>query len=310
MNNIDITGESFAALILTHGRPDNVLTYDTLRKQGYTGQIVIVIDNEDKSADEYKAKFEGLPGVTIYCFDKLAISKTFDTADNQKDRRTIVYARNASFDIARELGFRYFVQLDDDYFQFIWRFTDKYEFARASHWEGQETSGFYTDNLNRVFTAFIDFLIETPQVCTIAMAQGGDFIGGQAGRYGSTITLNRKAMNSFFCDVNRPIGFIGRINEDVNVYTSKATTGAVFFTHNQIALNQVQTQQSGGGMTNVYHASGTYVKSFYTVMMHPSGARVRMMQSRSNPRLHHSVKWNSTTPMILSEKHRKRSAGA
>jgi hypothetical protein len=137
------------------------------------------------------------------------------------------------------------------------------------------------------------------------MAQGGDFIGGQASRYGSTITLTRKAMNSFFCDVERPIGFLGRINEDVNTYTSRATTGTLMFTHNQIALNQVQTQQSSGGMTDIYQASGTYVKSFYTVLFHPSAAHVQMMNSRSHPRLHHSVDWRKTTPMILSETHRK-----
>lgn len=37
----------FVALILTHGRPDNVHTVKTLRKCGYTGDIIIVLDNED-----------------------------------------------------------------------------------------------------------------------------------------------------------------------------------------------------------------------------------------------------------------------
>ena len=31
---------SFVALILTHGRPDNVHTVKTLRKCGYTGDII------------------------------------------------------------------------------------------------------------------------------------------------------------------------------------------------------------------------------------------------------------------------------
>lgn len=35
----------FVALILTHGRPDNVHTVKTLRKCGYTGDIIIVLDN-------------------------------------------------------------------------------------------------------------------------------------------------------------------------------------------------------------------------------------------------------------------------
>ena len=100
----------FAVFILTHGRPENVVTYKTLKKQGYTGKIYIVIDNEDGKAEEYRKKF----GDQVVVFDKLAVSKTFDTADTQTDRRTIVYARNACFDIARDGGVRYFLELDDD----------------------------------------------------------------------------------------------------------------------------------------------------------------------------------------------------
>ena len=37
----------FAAFILTHGRADDVLTYDTLRRCGYTGKIYLLVDNED-----------------------------------------------------------------------------------------------------------------------------------------------------------------------------------------------------------------------------------------------------------------------
>ena len=35
--------DDFAAFILTHGRADNVITYNTLRKQGYTGKIILLI---------------------------------------------------------------------------------------------------------------------------------------------------------------------------------------------------------------------------------------------------------------------------
>lgn len=38
----------FVVFILTHGRADSVITDKTLRKCGYTGPIVYVIDNEDK----------------------------------------------------------------------------------------------------------------------------------------------------------------------------------------------------------------------------------------------------------------------
>jgi hypothetical protein len=109
--------ENFVAFILTHGRPDRVHTYNTLKKLGYTGRIVIVIDNEDKTADEYRKRF----GDQVYQFDKAGIATRMDEGDNFGDRRAIVYARNACFEIAEELGIDYFIQLDDDYTEFRYR---------------------------------------------------------------------------------------------------------------------------------------------------------------------------------------------
>lgn len=281
----------FAAFILTHGRPDNVKTYKTLRSHGYTGRIVIVVDDTDKTIDEYRRQY----GDQVVVFDKKKIAKTFDTADNFSDMRTIVYARNACFQIAEDLGLKYFIELDDDYHYFEYRFD---------HCGQYKTNG-KIKSLDLIFEAMLDFYKTTPAV-TLAMAQGGDFIGGRDNINGRKIYLSRKAMNSFVCGVDKPLQFLGRINEDVNTYTSRATTGSLLFTINQVSLCQAQTQQQSGGMTNVYEDSGTYIKSFYTVMYQPSSVRVQAMGD-SNMRLHHRVDWKKTTPMILSEDVRKAS---
>ena len=80
----------FVAFILTHGRPDRVLTYEKLRKHGYTGKIYIVCDDEDKTLPEYRKRFGD-----VLVFSKSEIAKTFDEGDNFGDRRAIIYARNA-----------------------------------------------------------------------------------------------------------------------------------------------------------------------------------------------------------------------
>lgn len=112
---------NFCIFILSHGRANNVKTLETLKKANYTGDWYIVIDNEDSTADEYYKKF-GKDKVIM--FDKLEISKTFDTYDNFNDRRTIVYARNVCFKLAKEMGYRYFLQCDDDYESFMYRYSD------------------------------------------------------------------------------------------------------------------------------------------------------------------------------------------
>ena len=112
-------------------------------------------------------------------------------------------------------------------------------------------------------------------------------------------------MNTFICSTERPFQFIGRINEDVNTYVSMQAKGLVFMSINQVTINQQTTQKSTGGMTELYLDSGTYVKSFYSVISQPSSLKIKLM-GPVYPRLHHLVKWNHTAPMILSEEHKKK----
>lgn len=281
--------KNFAAFILSHGRANNVITYDTLIKTGYTGDIYIIIDNEDKTSKEYYDKF----GDKVVMFDKKKIAKTFDEADNFNDRRAIVYARNACFDIAKDLGIKYFIQLDDDYTTFRFAANDKGEYI---------TSNTAITKLDNIFEAMLNFYKST-NIHSIAMAQGGDFIGGENSRVFKE-KLARKCMNSFICSTDRPFQFVGRINEDVNNYTHKGSLGYLFFTIATVRLEQKQTQSNEGGMTDIYLDNGTYIKSFYSIIFQPSAVTISLMGNKNN-RLHHRVNWNATTPVILDEKYKK-----
>jgi hypothetical protein len=175
------------------------------------------------------------------------------------------------------------IDFDDDYYSLGYRYI-----------EGERK----INNLDKVFDLMIEFYKNIPAK-TICFSQGGDHIGGFSG-----IKLKRKAMNSFLCSTDRPFQFVGSINEDVNTYTTLGSRGELFLTFTNINLSQGDTQSNSGGMTDEYALSGTYVKSFHSVMMHPSGVKISMMNSK-NPRLHHSIKWINTTPMIINEKHKK-----
>lgn len=275
---------NFTAFIITNGRPEKVMTYNTLRRSGYTGSIHLVVDNLDKDADKYKDKY----GNQVVVFDKEKIAKTTDQGDNFNNLRTTTHARNACFEIALNLGIKYFVVLDDDYKGFEYRFNDKYNYIYKQ-----------LKNLDAVFNAILKFYISSG-ITSISLAQGGDFIGGSNCVYAQAITLKRKCMNSFFCSTERPFKFISRLNEDVNTYLTLGSVGKVFFTTNHVLLTQMQTQGTSGGMTEAYLNYGTYVKSFYSVMYMPSCAKVKMLNT-VNRRLHHAISWKHTTPMILRE---------
>ena len=284
--------KDFCVFILTHARPDKVITYNTLRKAGYTGNIYIIIDDEDKTADKY---YDNFGKENVIMFNKKEIAKTFDEFDNFEDRRTIVYARNFCFEAANKLGYKYFIQLDDDYTAFDFRIDT----------QSTENCGAIKPikNLNAVFDMLLNYYKNIPAL-SIAFAQGGDFIGGINNGKGSYRFNKRKCMNSFFCSTEREFKFVGAMNEDVNTYTTEGSRGNLFLTIPLISLTQLQTQTNSGGMSDMYLDSGTYIKSFYTLITAPNSTKIRAMGSK-NKRLHHSVKWINAVPVIIREKYKK-----
>ena len=284
--------DDFCAFILTHGRPDRVHTYTTLRKAGYTGKIYIVIDDEDKTESEYRKRY----GAEVLQFSKAEIAKTFDEGDNFDDRRAIIYARNACWDLAKQVGCRYFIQLDDDYTSFLIRHNSKLDYVSAR----------ITTTMDLVLENMLSYFFLIP-VLTIALSQGGDHIGGENSQ--ATPRLRRKCMNTLICSTDRQFEFFGRINEDVNTYTTTGMRGGLFFTVIQAQVNQLATQSNSGGMTEMYLDSGTYIKSFYTVMYCPSGVKIGLMgdpRHKSGYRLHHQINWHHVAPKILRENNKKR----
>lgn len=292
--------DDFCVFILTHGRPDRVHTYDLLMKSGYTGKTYIVIDNEDTTEAGYRERF----GDKVLQFDKTEWAEKTDEGDNFQHRKAIVYARNACWELARQVGCRYFVQFDDDYTSFAFRYkADRtYTFIPIHQ------------QIDAVFQELLTFAELTPTTA-IAMSQGGDWIGGggigvRSGQrlVGRTTAFRRKCMNSWFCNIDKPIIFFGHMNEDVSAYVTHGRRGQLFFTTMQVMLAQKQTQRTAGGMSDLYLSSGTYVKSFYTVMAAPSCTRIGLMgdpRSSRMKRIHHDINWHNTAPKLLREEHKK-----
>lgn len=290
----DATLDNFVAIILAHGRPDSCHTFHTLRRCGYTGRIIVLIDNEDSTRAKYEANF-GAENVVV--FDKQEAHTRFRNADNFNNKRAVVYARNVSFEVAQSIGFRYFMQLDDDYLRLTFRADGAGRYIR--HVE--------IKNMDAVVSAMLDFYSTSPCL-SLAFSQEGDHLGGApSGYFTNGWPLRRKAMNSWLCDTTKPFSFEGCMNEDVSTYVRMGVTGSLFFTFFQVMLTQVATQGAQGGMSETYAASGTYVKSFYTVMMQPSSVRVSEIGGTVDTmRLHHRIDWKKTAPKILREKHRKK----
>jgi len=283
--------KDFAVFILTHGRPNNVITYKTLRKSGYTGEIYIVIDNLDKTADDYRKKY----GNNVLVFDKQKIAAMVDNGDNFNDLRTTTHARNAIFDLAKRLNYKYFLALDDDYSMFMFRINQHMNYP-SGHYLTRKT-------LDLVFESTVKFL-KASKAASVCFTQGGDWFAGKDNQMASGYKLKRKAMNSFFCSTENRFWFISRMNEDVNTYLTLGATGVLFLTTPIFSLDQESTQSNEGGMTETYLDNGTYIKSFTSVMYCPSFVKISSM-GRSSRRIHHNVSWKNAVPVILGESVKK-----
>ncbi len=282
------TREDFCIFILSNGRPDRVYTYKCFERAGNTAGIFIIVDDQDKMVDKYRAKF-GQDKVIQFC--KSDIHKVIDTGDNFDGMGSTIYPRKAFWDIARNLGYRYFMQLDDDYtdFQYFFDSQGKYKYRLARK------------TLRKMIKTMFEYFKSIPAM-TLAMSQGGDFIGG--GKV-QLCRLRRKAMNIFLCDTEKPWDMYGRRNEDVTAYVLGNLRGQLFLTVLQAKITQVQSQKNPGLITDAYLESGTYIKSFYSVMYAPACVQIGVLSDRGNSRIHHKIKWNNTAVKILDEKYKK-----
>jgi hypothetical protein len=280
--------DDFAAVILSNGRADNVKTYRTLRSHGYSGRIIIVIDDEDNQADQYKSNFPD--EVSQFC--KAEWAERIDDGDNSGDTRAVVYARAACVEVAAKIGIRWIIQLDDDYSSFYYKNDNENRYCSKK-----------IASLDAVLTCMVQFA-ESANIACIAMSQEGDHIGGQNSNYNKSVRTKRKAMNSMIMRTDAPVSFVGKVNEDATMATLESMRGRLVLTLMGVCLMQGQTQQNPGGLTNIYKDQGTYIKSMYSVINAPSAVKVKNMVV-GEKRLHHIIDYNACAPKIIRETHRK-----
>ena len=280
----------FCVIIPSYKRANNFDTLHTLERCNYTGDWYILLGTDDNTIDEYINKF-GKEHILTFNKDDVDV----DLMDSFDDKRCVVFARNAIPGIVKNLGYKYFLVLDDDYTEIRYRWNK----------DGSLASRYCLD-ADELFEVMIDLLNSSDKITCVALAQTGDYIGGvEGGFYLDNGNRIRKIMNSFFCDVDKPFKFYGRINEDVNAYVIEQQRGKVFLTVKEASINQRDTQQNSGGLTEIYLNLGTYIKSFYTVIGSPSAVKLNEM-GVSHRRIHHSVKWTNAVPKIISERYKKK----
>lgn len=279
--------EDFALFFICHNKV-NFETYKTvIETYKYSGPWYIILDDKDKHIEEFKNKY-GEEHVKI--FSKTEIWKKIDMMDNFTYDSVITFARNACFDIAEEIGVKYFLTLDDDYDSF--RFRLPHKASCPLKW------GYF----DKVVQLYLDYYKKNKNIWVMAFCQGSDLSAISEGK------VLRKAMNGLFFSTDRRVWFKGHLNEDVTTYTKYNNLGCLFLTLPTIQLNQMPTQ-TGGGISGVYEKYGTYTKTFYSVMMNPTFIKVSTFTKgfrMSKFRIHHKIDSEHGYAQVISSRFKKK----
>jgi len=270
--------------IISKGRPQCV-TAETLSRINYPGEWFIVCGNNDETLPEYQKKW----GDKVLVFDWYKEIKYTDPMDNFgfKDKASgACPVRNATVRISRERGEKRHWQFDDDYFTFYaynpLLKKNKSINGKILYEKMKIISEFgYTAKINNV-----GFCLQTIEAVP-------------KDRY----KFRKRVFNAHNLPSTEDlfVPWVGRMNDDlinaINVWRKGGKEFQFLFT--QIGM-QV-SQQTAGGLTELYKQDGTVRKTAYAIMACPVATRLVVKFGR----YHHSLDIKKITPKIIREEFKK-----
>lgn len=279
--------DDFALFILSNGRPDEQLSLNLMLDHGYTGDWYILCDNLDETLDRYKEIY----GDKVIVFNKEEWGEKTDTFGNEKDMRSVVYARNASMHIAREMGYKYMAQFDDDHQKYVIRYED----------EGSLRTGGIGKRMNEIVNAFVGYLENSP-VGTLTFGYGAPYIGGLNGEFSKGLGTSW-VYSTFFIDLEYDFEFRGLHVEDYIFVSDYMKRGIPMYSVYDIQMSTFSRGSNAGGLQDIYDSSSDYEVAFYALMNEPKAVEVTL--KTANNKFATTQRPATRTPKVLNERWRK-----
>ena len=275
---------NFAVFIISHERSERVESYNTLIRGGYTGQVYIVIDDEDSQKYDYLNRF----GERIVIFNKDDYINC-DRIVQEQTRTSAVYARNAVEHIARKLELNSFAVLDDDIVSLRYRWPQDKVVKSLSVIGG----------LDDVFRWYTDYMIDT-DIATLSFTQVMFYVGG-VNNLEQRICDLRETYQIHIRNVSKPVDWSAIINEDIITELRTAKTGYIWWSIPYLVYDAVKMNDKSGGVKELYDEMLANKRAMLAVVSSPdcckigySHGKIRILQDRK-----------SSYPMIISSEYRK-----
>lgn len=276
-----------AVFIITHNRAEKQLTFNCLRKAGYSGEIYLVVDNQDKELEIYKKNYKD----KLLIFDKKEYAVNVDTHINKFPMNGALFARNACVDFAKKLRKKFYFVCDDD----IRRLNIK-----DGH-SGKMVTQKISKNVDKVIESLVRYLEDT-NITAIGMPEDGAYIGGMNGyvKDGVKFTLSKFMLYR----TDDPVIYESIMWEDTAAVIRDLQIGKVEFSPMILSTNTPENGTNAGGCKEMYAKSSNYTNVFMVLMSRPD---VIMIVPKKND---FTMKINSKAlrPYILNERYRKNEA--
>ena len=280
-----MTRNDFGVIIISHGRP-HCETIKTLHESGYTGKIFVVVDDEDKTLQEYL----DLYGENVHVFHKF---EWFDVGDNMDSPRTVgVFARNECLKVAKEKGLTYYLEMDDDLKSLSYRYNDD------GHLKGKKVKSF-----DLVIEAICDYFDNSAIGC-LGFGNANDYIGGVEHFDGANVS--RVPMNSFFLRADDDIMWLGRNSDDFITVINEQHKGKYWCRFPSVqAVYDVwspkKNSKEKGGSIALYNELGSWRLRFYGVIFKPGCIKISITEGNMDG----TARSDNTYPKLVSQRYKK-----
>lgn len=281
--------KDFAIMICTHGRPDKQYTLEALRKAGYTGLIILIVDDEDDTYKEYLNWIDKDEKVKVHKFCKQYYVDSVDYG-TKLYRKVILYAKCACEDIARDMGLDAFVISDDDTKQFRYRFIE----------DGKLRALPITKNFDEVADTFVDYL-KNADLTALSFGFTSSYLKGTSVFDPVTTCNNRVAYNFVFRNSKHKVDWRGSYGEDLITACTSSIVGNVWMNMPVIHNDMVVQGKSDGGMTELYKSQDSLELVQCETMYCPTSMKAQYYKTR----WYGAVQRENTFPRIISSKYSK-----
>ena len=277
-------------MICTHGRPKAQHTLKTLRESGYTGIVVLVVDDEDSTTREL---------FNNYCVDANTIMKQFnkqsyidksDTGTNENQRKCILYAKNFCEDLAQDMKLDAFIIADDDILNFRFRYVEDESL------KSQKVIGTMDDVIKAYYRAMID--------CNMVATGFGFtqfYFSGTESFENDNMQKYRVPYNFVFRNGKHKVDWMSWFGEDIITAVYYGRIGQLWTALPYVQQEIVALASADGGMKDTYDGNSSARLAMQNLMYLPTELKAYLYKGKFMA----SIKRENAFPKIISSSFKK-----